>query len=232
MRRTRMPDVTSEARPSTDGQVKIKGHVKNAVEHHKLMSMRGLQDRLFTLAFSGLVYAQIWEDPEIDMEALALGPNDRLVAIASGGCNVMSYLTANPAAITAVDLNRHHIALNRLKVAAARHLPDHAAFYDFFGRAGMKGNIPAYKTFLRDHLDEETRDYWDGRDKLGRRRIGYFTKNLYRHRLLGRFIGPGHVLGKLHRIDPGDFLKARDLAEQRVLFDERIAPLFDRPHIK
>ena len=75
-----------------------------------------------TLAFSGLVCAQIWEDPEIDMEALALKPDDRLVAIASGGCNVMSYLTANPAAITAVDLNRHHIALNQLKIAAARHL--------------------------------------------------------------------------------------------------------------
>jgi S-adenosylmethionine:diacylglycerol 3-amino-3-carboxypropyl transferase len=86
-----------------------------------LLSLRGIQDRIFTLAFSGLVYAQIWEDPEIDMEAMALGPDDRVVAIASGGCNVMSYLIANPAAITAVDLNAHHIALNRLKVAALRH---------------------------------------------------------------------------------------------------------------
>ena len=228
-----MPDVTiTEARPTAKGQVKIKSHVKNAVEHHKLMSMRGLQDRLFTLAFSGLVYAQIWEDPEIDMEALALKPDDRLVAIASGGCNVMSYLTANPASITAVDLNRHHIALNQLKIAAARHLPDHAAFYEFFGRAGTVGNVRAYKQFLRPALDEETRAYWDSRDILGRRRIGYFAKNLYRHGLLGRFIGLGHVLGRLHRINPEELLQARDLAEQRVVFDERIAPLFDRPHIK
>ena len=77
---------------TVEAQVPAKGHVRQAVEHHKLLSLRGIQDRLFTLAFSGLVYAQIWEDPEIDMEALALKPDDRLVAIASGGCNVMSYL--------------------------------------------------------------------------------------------------------------------------------------------
>ncbi|WP_448953543.1 DUF3419 family protein [Labrys neptuniae] len=219
---------------SIGGQAPAKrqGHVKQAVEHHRLLSLRGLQDRLFTLAFSGLVYAQIWEDPEIDMEALALKPDDRLVAIASGGCNVMSYLKAGPAAITAVDLNRHHIALNRLKIAAAQHLPDHAAFYDFFARAGQRGNVSAYETALRPHLDAETLAYWDGRDLLGRRRIGYFSKNLYRYGLLGRFIGFGHLLGRLHRIDPADLLAARDLGEQRRVFDERIAPLFDRPHIK
>jgi S-adenosylmethionine-diacylglycerol 3-amino-3-carboxypropyl transferase len=61
------------------------GRVKSAVEHHRLLSLRGLQDRLFTIAFSGLVYAQIWEDPEVDMEALSLGPEDRVLAIASGG---------------------------------------------------------------------------------------------------------------------------------------------------
>ena len=52
----------------TPARYSTKQRVKGAVEHHKLISLRGLQDRLFTLAFSGLVYAQIWEDPEIDME--------------------------------------------------------------------------------------------------------------------------------------------------------------------
>ena len=206
--------------------------VKGAVEHHKLVSLRGLQDRLFTLAFSGLVYAQIWEDPAIDMEALALGPQDRMVAIASGGCNVMSYLLAGPAAITAVDLNSHHVALNRLKIAAARHLPDHATFYDFFARAGLDHNIHTYETLLRPVLDETTRTYWDGRDGLGRRRFRYFSKNLYRYGLLGRFISLGHLLGRLHRIDPRLLLKARDRGEQRALFEAHIAPLFDRPHIR
>ena len=36
------------------------------------------------------------------MRALALGPGDHVVCIASGGCNVLSYLTAGPERIVAV----------------------------------------------------------------------------------------------------------------------------------
>ncbi|MFX5578832.1 DUF3419 family protein, partial [Acinetobacter baumannii] len=81
------------------------------------------------------VYAQIWEDPAVDMEALAITPDCHIVQIASGGCNVLSYLTADPKAITAVDLNTAHIALNKLKLAAARYLPDYETFHRFFARA-------------------------------------------------------------------------------------------------
>ncbi|HWY63831.1 MAG TPA: DUF3419 family protein, partial [Rhizomicrobium sp.] len=81
-----------------------------------------MRERLFTAAFQGMVYPQIWEDPVVDMEALAIQPGDHIVAIASGGCNILSYLTGNPARITALDLNHAHIALNRLKLAAARAL--------------------------------------------------------------------------------------------------------------
>ena len=35
-----------------------------------------LLDRAFALAFKGLVYAQIWEDPVVDMAALDIGPDD------------------------------------------------------------------------------------------------------------------------------------------------------------
>ncbi len=206
--------------------------LKGAVEHHRLLSLRGLQDRLFTLAFSGLVYAQIWEDPVIDMEAMALGPGDRVIAIASGGCNVMSYLLADPAHITAVDLNQHHVALNKLKIAAARFLPDHATFYDLFGHANAARNVDAYRTLLRPVLDEDTRAYWDGRDVLGRRRHGYFAKNLYRHGLLGRFISVSQAVSRLHRIDPRVLLDAPDRAGQRLAFDRHIAPFFDRPHVR
>ena len=85
-----------------------------AVCRSRLLSREGLRERLFALAFSNLVYPQIWEDPAVDLEALALDADSRLIAIASGGCNVLSYLTAGPAHITAVDINAAHIALNRL----------------------------------------------------------------------------------------------------------------------
>ena len=106
-----------------------------AVHRNRPLSRRGIQERLFTLAFRNLVYPQIWEDPVVDMEALRLGPSDRVAAIASGGCNVLSYLVADPAEIIAVDLNGAHIALNRLKIEGLRRLPDHVAFFDFFGWA-------------------------------------------------------------------------------------------------
>ena len=59
-----------------------------------------LLDKAFALAFNGLVYAQIWEDPVVDMEGLAIQPDSRVMSIASGSCNALSYLTANPASVT------------------------------------------------------------------------------------------------------------------------------------
>ena len=109
-----------------------------AVHRSRPLSAEGLRERLFTLAFSNLVYAQIWEDPAVDLEALALDSDSRIVTIASGGCNVLSYLTAGPAHVAAVDINAAHVALNRLKLAAARHLPDYHAFYRFFGAANSR----------------------------------------------------------------------------------------------
>ena len=151
-----------------------------------------MRERIFTLAFKGLVYPQIWEDPEVDLKALELKPGARMVAIASGGCNVLSYLTADPAAILAVDFNRAHVALTRLKLAAIRQLPSYEIFFRFFGDADARANVAAYRRFLRFAIDAETRRYWDGRSVLGRRRISLFKRDIYRHGLLGTFIGAAH----------------------------------------
>src|SRR6476660_9340330 len=107
----------------------------DAVHRNSAFSLAGLHERAFTFAFRGLVYPQIWEDPRVDLEALELSPRSRIVTIASGGCNVMSYLTGDPERIVAVDLNATHIALNKLKLAALKHLPDYASFFRFFGAA-------------------------------------------------------------------------------------------------
>jgi S-adenosylmethionine-diacylglycerol 3-amino-3-carboxypropyl transferase len=199
-----------------------------AVHQHRPVSRRGLQERLFTLAFRSLVYPQIWEDPVVDMEALRLGPGDRVLAIASGGCNVLSYLTADPAEIIAVDLNGAHIALNKLKICAFRELPDHAALFQFLGRADARENLALYENFLRPRLDDATRAYWDSRSLDGRRRIEAFARNFYRHGLLGRFIGAGHVVAKLYGKRLDAVLYARNLDQQRRAFEREIAPLFEK----
>jgi len=203
-----------------------------AVHRNKGLSQAGILERLFTLAFRGLVYPQIWEDPAVDMAALALRPTDSLVTIASGGCNVLSYLVDDPAEIIAIDLNGAHIALNRLKLCAAKHLPDYESFFRFFGRADAPDNIAVYNRFIRPHLDAVSRAYWEGRTLTGARRIAHFGKNFYRYGLLGNFIGAAHALARLYGCDPKAILKARSLEEQQALFESAIEPIFEKPFIR
>ena len=203
-----------------------------AVHGGKAWSREGALERLFTLAFRGLVYPQIWEDPVVDMEALALGPGDNVIAIASGGCNALSYLVADPARVTAVDLNGAHVALTRLKLAAAKALPDSRAYQRFFTRANDRANVEAYDEILRPALDPASRAYWDARGVLGRRRIEMFADGFHRHGLLGRFIGAAHWLARLYGVNPAIMLSARNRDEQRALFEERLAPIFDRPSMR
>ena len=68
-----------------------------AVHRHRRWSSDGIRERLFTAAFKRLVYAQTWEDPSVDLEALDVQHGSRIVTITSGGCDVMSYLTARAA---------------------------------------------------------------------------------------------------------------------------------------
>lgn len=200
--------------------------LKKAVARNRLMSCEGLLERLFAAAFRGLVYPQIWEDPVVDMEAMRIEPHHHVVAIASGGCNVMSYLLADPAKITAVDLSPAHVALLRLKIAAARLLPAWEDFYRFFGEARSTGNLRAYDEWLKPRLDFQTRAYWEGRAVFGRR-LSAFSTGLYRRGLLGRFIAAGHVFAKLSGKRLEGLLSCRSLEEQRAYFDRHIAPLFD-----
>jgi S-adenosylmethionine-diacylglycerol 3-amino-3-carboxypropyl transferase len=206
--------------------------LKAAVHRAKPFSRAGVLERMFTFAFSKLVYPQIWEDPVVDMQALQIAPGHEVIAIASGGCNVLSYLIADPAGVTAVDLNGAHIALGKLKICALNNLPDYNAFFGFFGRADAHANIGVYDRRLRMKLDPETRAYWDKRRAFGRRRIGVFARNLYRHGLLGHFLGAGHALVRLHGLDPSAVLEARTLDEQRRIYRERLAPIFEKPLVR
>lgn len=206
--------------------------IEAAVVRGEAPQRKKLLDRAFAFAFRGLVYAQIWEDPLVDMEALDIQPGNRVATIASGGCNVLSYLTTDPGEIVAVDLNTAHIALNRLKVAALQLLPDYTHFRRFFADADTPTNLRTYKAHIRDQLDDTSRSYWEGRDLIGRRRIGGFAKGVYRKGLLGTFIGLAHAVAKLHRVDPAILLQATSIEERQRIFDKRFAPIFDRKFVR
>lgn len=208
----------------------IGAQLGQAVHQNRALSMTGLLERGFSRLFQGLVYAQIWEDPEADMAALELEEGARIVCIASGGCNVMSYLTRRPAEIAAVDLSPAHAALLNLKCTAARHLPDHAAFFRFFGEADRPANIALYDKIIAPRLDPQSRAWWEGR-ALGRRRIGMFARGAYRYGLLGRFLGAVGLVARIARLDFDRFLASKSLEEQRRFYEAEVAPLFDNPLI-
>jgi S-adenosylmethionine-diacylglycerol 3-amino-3-carboxypropyl transferase len=215
---------------------RAESHIRlsSAVRRNRALSREGLLERLFERMFHGLVYAQIWEDPEIDLEALALRPDSHVVAIASGGCNVLSYLTAGPARITALDLSVAHVALNRLKLTAAQRLPDWETFHRFFGAADDKANVAIFDRQIAPYLDAESVAYWNGRSlhQFGRRRISIFARNAYKHGALGRFIGLAHVIARAYGVRPRDLLASRTLAEQRQFFETMLAPLFDKRAVR
>jgi S-adenosylmethionine-diacylglycerol 3-amino-3-carboxypropyl transferase len=217
---------------SADIALSGRRHIKEAVYQHGALSAAGLSERLFALLFSGLVYPQIWEDPEVDIEAMALGEGHRVVTIASGGCNVLSYLTRAPGRIDAVDLNRAHVALNRLKLEALRRLPSQGDFFRFFGATGFRHNTEAYDRFVAPHLDREARRYWEGRDLAGRRRIAVFDRDFYRTGLLGLCIAMGHAVARLHGVNPAEIMEAKDLRAQRIFFAEQLGPLFERRFVR
>ena len=151
---------------------------------------------------------------------MQLGEGHRVVTIASGGCNILAYLTRSPASIDAVDLNKAHIALNRMKLAAFRHLPSHADLFRFFGETGNRHNSAAYDQFIAPNLDAASRRYWEKRSWRGKRRIAVFEKNFYRTGMLGLFIGIGHIAARLYGVNPADIMKASGMREQRRFFEE------------
>lgn len=206
--------------------------IERAAHTRPVNTKRGALERLFTLMFKGFVYNQIWEDPDIDIEALALMPHHRVITIASGGCNILNYLAADPAEILAVDLNPNHVALTRLKLAALKDLPSYEDFFRFFGEANDKANRRAFDDFLSHRLDAETRRYWEKHIPLHGRRINMFARNLYRYGLLGRFIGVLHAVARLHGKSLHPIVNARSVAEQREHFERTIAPLFDYKSIR
>ena len=163
------------------------------------------------------------------MEAMQLGEGHRVVTIASGGCNMLAYLTRSPAAIDAVDLNTAHIALNRLKLAAVRHLPSQADLFRFFGEHRQPPQS-ARPTTVSSRRISTPRRAATGRSAAGAASAASrsSSSNFYRTGLLGLFIGIGHRVARLYGVDPAEIMKADGLREQRRFFEEELAPLFDR----
>lgn len=204
-----------------------KALIASAVFNSTTQGRKGIADKLFAHWFSRLVHAQVWEDPQADLHALQLRPGANIVTISSGGCNALAYLSAEPAAVHAVDLNAAHLAMLNIKQTAIKHLPDYDAVLAYLGDANHADNLKRYKRHIRQHLSEDASNFWESRTITGKPRYHYFTDQAYQYGLLGRFISVAHSFVRLMGGDMSKMLEARSVQEQRDIFDHDIAPVFD-----
>jgi S-adenosylmethionine-diacylglycerol 3-amino-3-carboxypropyl transferase len=182
-----------------------------------------LNDHLFNSIYSrSLVYNSCWEDPAIDRQVLNIGPDDHVMVITSAGCNVLDYVLTNPAQVYAVDMNPRQNALLELKMAGIRSLQ----FEDYFSIFGT-GQHPdferLYSWYLRRHLGEYSRNFWD-------RHTDWFAPGsgsggFYFHGLSGSVARMFHwYLKTSPRLKSGisALLEADSLEEQRDIYDTRV----------
>ncbi len=111
-------------------------------------------------------YSQVWEDHALLEDALEITPEDDVLSITSAGDNALALMLQNPNSVTCVDMNPTQTALTALKIAAIRHIPDHADFLGFLGFAPDDHRVARYRDVLRHEVDEATRTYWDAHTEL------------------------------------------------------------------
>ena len=108
-----------------------------------------------------LMFAQVREDPCIEMQALAPALGGTIVVVSSGGCTALSLLAAGARHVVGVDLSRAQNHLVELKCAAVRAL-DRAEAIAFLGGQPMstRRRLRMYGV-LAPLLTGEAHAYWD-----------------------------------------------------------------------
>ncbi|MGD0783644.1 MAG: DUF3419 family protein, partial [Candidatus Aminicenantales bacterium] len=166
-------------------------------------------------AFADILYANCWEDPRLDREALAIGPDDVVLSITSGGCNTLSFLLDNPRKVIALDANPCQNHLLELKMAAFRGL-SHEDLLKFFGVRPSASRRRTYAA-LRPRLSPAAARYWDGQEgKIVRGLIHAGRYERYMRLLRRTVVAPVGRRGLVER-----FFAADDPSVRERLFRER-----------
>ena len=111
-----------------------------------------------------LVFTHNWEDPESDHQALKIKSNDAVMAITSGGCNVLGFLLFDPAVIYSIDINPTQSYMLELKIAAIKALD----FDDFISFAGLKeysNRLHLYEK-IKTQLSKDALEFWNRQEKF------------------------------------------------------------------
>ena len=165
--------------------------------------------------FSRIRYAQCWEDADVLLEAMDVGPTDTCLSIASAGDNALALVAAGAQRVIAVDLSLAQIACLELRVAAIRTLT-HSEFLELLGQNPSTDRQIHYWR-CRGGLSAASRQFWDCHSssiEQGIAQGGKFERYL---RAFRRFILPlvhnRKTVTQLFELDTED--------ERRKFYDER-----------
>src|SRR5262249_24733904 len=111
--------------------------------------------------FTGVRYAQVWEDADVLVDALDVGPGDVVVSIASAGDNALALLSRRPARVVALDLSPAQLACLELRLAAYREL-EHSELLELIGSVPSERRAELYRR-CRPRLGAAAREFWDAR---------------------------------------------------------------------
>ena len=160
-----------------------------------------------------LYYAQVREDPALELEAVS--PRGRRMAVvSSGGCTALSLLAAGARTVTAIDMNAAQNHLVELKLAALCELPAGRA-RAFLGATRETPDARAATwRLLRNRLSPAACAWWDARDSAIRRGVlgAGVTERFIRMlvRVMRLAIHSDHRIRRL--------LACRSLAEQQAFY--------------
>src|SRR2546423_590490 len=111
--------------------------------------------------FTGVRYAQVWEDADVLVEALDVQPDDVVLSIASAGDNALALLSRGPARVIALDLCPAQLACLELRVAAYGEL-EHGEILELIGSVPSDRRLKLYER-CRAGLSGQVLSFWDAK---------------------------------------------------------------------
>jgi S-adenosylmethionine-diacylglycerol 3-amino-3-carboxypropyl transferase len=109
--------------------------------------------------FSRIRYAQVWEDADILLDALAIKSSDVCLSVASAGDNALAMLAKRPQKVIALDLNPAQLFCLELRVAAYKEL-SHPELLELIGSVKSTRRPELYQR-CRKLLGKDGQTFWD-----------------------------------------------------------------------
>lgn len=161
-----------------------------------------------------LIFAQVREDPRVELSALHPGAEERAIVISSGGCTALSLLAAGAGEVHAIDLNQTQNHLVELKALAVARLDRNMAVRFLGGSALAPRDRLALYGALRLTLTPSARVYWDRhQDAIAGGVLEAGVSERFIRHVCGAVRHLVHSPGRVRRL-----LACKSLDEQRALF--------------